>query len=131
MSKKENPKAQTPKKKSKAPVVAVCILLVLALVVNVVCIQMFSAINAFMPADAEGKCVYCSHCQPCPAGLDVALINKYYDLARVGDALAAGHYRKLEKKASDCVGCGHCDGRCPFHVDQSGRMREIAGYFGE
>ncbi len=91
----------------------------------------YSAINAFMPADAEGKCVYCSHCQPCPAGLDVALINKYYDLARVGDTLAAGHYRKLEKKASDCVGCGHCDGRCPFHVDQSGRMREIAGYFGE
>ena len=29
-----------------------------------------------------GNCVYCNHCQPCPAGLNVGLINKYYDLAQ-------------------------------------------------
>lgn len=82
------------------------------------------------PADAMGKCVYCKHCHPCPAGLDVALINKYYDLARLGDGLAREHYLTLEKQAGDCVGCGHCDGRCPFHVAQSSRMQEILSYFG-
>ena len=81
-------------------------------------------------APREIGCVYCNHCQPCPAGLDVGLINKYYDLARAGDALAAEHYRNLSLGASDCVGCGHCDGRCPFRVPQSQRMREIAAYFG-
>ena len=30
----------------------------------------------------------------------------------------------------DCVACGHCNGRCPFHVDQVGRMEEIRAYFG-
>ena len=89
----------------------------------------YSLIGNFAPADAEGKCVYCNHCQPCPAGLDVALINKYYDLALAGDNLAADHYRKLEKNAETCIGCGHCSRRCPFHVDQCGRMAEIAGYF--
>ena len=60
----------------------------------------------------------------------MGLINKYYDLAKMGDALAADHYAKLEKKASDCVSCGHCDQRCPFRVAQAERMREIAAYFG-
>lgn len=90
----------------------------------------YSAIGSFAPAEAEGRCVYCAHCHPCPVGLDIALINKYYDLAKAGDALASDHYRKLALHAGDCVSCGHCDGRCPFHVDQSGRMKEIAGYFG-
>lgn len=90
----------------------------------------YSVLGTFTPRDAVGKCVYCNHCQPCPAGLNVGLINKYYDLAKADDAMAGDHYAKLEKHASDCVGCGHCDDRCPFHVDQSGRMKEIAAYFG-
>ena len=90
----------------------------------------YSAISGFAPADAMGKCVYCKHCHPCPAGLDVALINKYYDLARLGDGLAREHYLTLKKRAGDCVGCGHCHGRCPVHVAQSSRMQEILAYFG-
>lgn len=90
----------------------------------------YSCISGFAPAETMGKCVYCKHCHPCPAGLDIALINKYYDLARLGDALAREHYLTLEKRAGDCVGCGHCDRRCPFHVRQSARMQEIRAYFG-
>lgn len=52
------------------------------------------------------------------------------DLALQGDALAREHYLTLEKRAGDCIGCGHCDGRCPFHVAQSRRMQEILAYFG-
>ena len=61
-------------------------------------------------------------------GLDIGLINKYYDLALAGDVLAVEHYRTLEKNASNCIGCGHCDSRCPFHVAQSERMKEIDAY---
>ena len=90
----------------------------------------YSVIGTFTPADAAGACVYCNHCQPCPAGLNVGLINKYYDLAVAGDSMAVEHYKKLDKKASDCISCGHCDQRCPFHVAQANRMKEISGYFG-
>ncbi len=78
-----------------------------------------------------GRCVYCNHCKPCPAGIDVGLVNKYYDLARAGDGQAAEHYRKLTVSAADCTGCGHCDRRCPFGVRQSERMREIRAYMAE
>ena len=90
----------------------------------------YAVLGTFAPGDAAGACVYCNHCQPCPAGLTIGLLTKYYDLAKIGDAMAADHYGKLEKHASDCVGCGHCDRRCPFHVAQSDRMRDIAAYFG-
>lgn len=91
----------------------------------------YSALGGYAPKDAVGNCVYCSHCHPCPAGLNIALINKYYDLAVIGDSMAADHYEKLPKHASDCIGCGHCDRRCPFHVAQSERIKEIAAYFGK
>lgn len=91
----------------------------------------YSVIGQFTPAAAMGNCVYCNHCLPCPVGIDVGLVNKYYDLALAGDAMAASHYEKLSAKASACVGCGHCDQRCPFHTPQSARMKEIAGYFGQ
>ena len=91
----------------------------------------YSILSSFAPADAMNKCVYCQHCHPCPMDLDIALINKYYDLNRLGDALAREHYLTLEKTASDCVQCGHCNDRCPFHVDQMARMREIQTWFGK
>lgn len=89
----------------------------------------YSIIGQFTPAAAEGHCVYCNHCQPCPAGIDVGLVNKYYDLALAGDKMAANHYDKLSVKADACIACGHCDKRCPFHTAQSARMKEIAAYF--
>lgn len=90
----------------------------------------YSLLGGFTPREAAGSCVYCNHCQPCPVGLDVGLINKYYDLALAADALAKDHYANLGKTASQCVACGHCDSRCPFHVAQSSRMKEISAYFG-
>ena len=91
----------------------------------------YSILGTFTPKDVTGSCVYCNHCAPCPAGLNIGLINKYYDLAVIGDGMAADHYTKLEKHASDCIRCGHCDGRCPFHVVQTERMQAISRYFGQ
>lgn len=89
----------------------------------------YAVIGTFAPAAARGVCVYCNHCAPCPKGLNVGLINKYYDLARAGDPLARDHYQKLSVHADACVQCGHCERRCPFHVPQEARMQEIGAYF--
>ena len=91
----------------------------------------YSIIGSFTTDTIIGTCVYCNHCQPCPGGLNVGMINKYYDLAKVGDQLAVTHYANLDVHASDCLQCGHCESRCPFHVKQESRMREIAAYFGK
>lgn len=90
----------------------------------------YACVSGFAPKESLGRCVYCKHCHPCPAGLDIALINKYYDLVLQGDALAREHCLTLDRRAGDCLGCGHCDRRCPFHVPQSQRMETIRAYFG-
>ncbi len=89
----------------------------------------YSVIASFTADTISGTCVYCNHCQPCPAGIDIGLVNKYYDLALAGDKIAANHYTKLSVKADACLKCGHCESRCPFKVKQESRMTEIDMYF--
>lgn len=91
----------------------------------------YSVIGQFTPAAAVGNCVYCNHCQPCPAEIDIGLVNKYYDLALAGDDMAKNHYGKLSVRADACLKCGHCDRRCPFKVKQQAKMKRIADYFGK
>ena len=91
----------------------------------------YSVIGSFAPPEAAGKCVYCNHCAPCPMGLEISAINKFYDLARIGDGMAREHYLALSLHAGDCIGCGHCNSRCPFSVDQVSRMQEIQAFFGQ
>ncbi len=90
----------------------------------------YSIIGTFTADKSRGTCVYCNHCQPCPAGIDIGLVNKYYDLALAGDTIAANHYDKLSVTAESCLQCGHCDSRCPFDVEQGARMLAIQKYFG-
>ena len=54
----------------------------------------YSIISTLTPDETKGKCVYCKHCHPCPEGLDIGLVNKYYDLSRLGDTLTKEHYKR-------------------------------------
>lgn len=80
--------------------------------------------------DLEGNCIYCNHCRPCTAGLEIGLINKLYDLSRIGDSMAKEHYLSLEKHASDCIKCGRCEEVCAFNVPIIKRMEETSSYYG-
>lgn len=78
-------------------------------------------------------CTYCNHCQPCPKGIDIAMVNKLTDIAATFDSAPSSvleHYRDLERHASDCVECGGCRKRCPFDVDVVGYMHKAKEYFG-
>ena len=90
----------------------------------------YSFIAGMTLEEMRGKCVYCNHCLPCPAEIDIAGVHKFLDLAQVGDELAKQHYRALEHKAGDCIGCGSCERNCPFQVEVRKRMREAVSFFG-
>ncbi len=81
----------------------------------------------------KDMCTYCNHCKPCPAGIDIAMVNKLYDLAITQQSLPASiaeHYNNLEKHASDCIECGGCRTRCPFDVDVIKYMQNAKARFG-
>ncbi len=80
----------------------------------------------------KGECTYCGHCKPCVAELDIAMINKYYDLATMQPEVpesVKSHYMLLDHKASECLGCGECETRCPFGVAIADRMVKAAEVF--
>lgn len=83
--------------------------------------------------DFAGNCVYCSHCQPCPVGIDIAAVNKYLDIVRLDPADVPPsvrlHYAGLSSSGKDCIGCGSCEKRCPFHVPIIKNMAEAAEIF--
>ncbi len=82
---------------------------------------------------AEGRCMYCNHCLPCPAEIDIASVNKFLDLVEL-DGTPAGsvkaHYITLSNTASACLGCGACEERCPFDVKVTERMARAVSVFG-
>lgn len=89
----------------------------------------YSFIQHLKKEDIPQGCTYCGHCMPCPQGIEIPSVNRYYDLAKAGDPLAVEHYANLKVHADTCVGCGNCAGECPFHVDMPERMKEICIYF--
>lgn len=94
----------------------------------------YAAVIASAPLHAyKGQCTYCGHCKPCPMEIDIAMVNKFYDLAvqqpQVPDSLRA-HYEALAHPASECIGCQSCESRCPFEVRIAERMEKAAALFG-
>ena len=91
----------------------------------------YAFIGGLQSVDVEGTCVYCNHCLPCPANIDIGAAVKYYDLALTGDDMAKDHYRKLAHTADDCIYCGVCEKNCPFHVGIMDTMGEMKTFFAQ
>ena len=84
--------------------------------------------------NADGCCMYCNHCLPCPSKIDIAAVNKYLDLVELDKKPAdtvKEHYAVLENTASACIECGVCEKRCPFNVAVIENMRRAATVFGK
>ena len=94
----------------------------------------YASVIAGAPLHAYmGQCTYCGHCRPCPVNIDIAMVNKFYDLAVQQSTVPESvrqHYLALQPTASACVGCRGCESRCPFGVPVADRMKRTAELFG-
>lgn len=95
----------------------------------------YSAVLSSAPAHRfVDKCMYCGHCAPCTVGIDIATVNKFYDLCQAQGTVpetVREHYKALTVKAGDCVACGACEARCPFGVRIVEHMAKAKDLFGE
>lgn len=84
--------------------------------------------------DFAGHCVYCNHCLPCPADIDIATVNKYLDIAKLDEcnvpSSIRSHYAAMPQGGADCIACGSCESRCPFGVPVIRNMQEAERVFG-
>lgn len=78
-------------------------------------------------------CRRCNYCQPCTVGINISgafLFDGYLQRYGLAD-WAKGRYATLAKKASDCIGCGACESRCPYHLPIREMLQKVAIRFGE
>lgn len=77
--------------------------------------------------------MYCGHCAPCPKHIDIAMVTKLLNLAKAQKELpetVREHYAVLKHTAQDCIACGACEARCPFHVAIRENMKAAVQIFG-
>ncbi|MEG0845067.1 MAG: aldo/keto reductase [Raoultibacter sp.] len=95
----------------------------------------FSEVLAELPTHTfAGECMYCGHCAPCPATIDIAAVNKYLDLVVAAGSMpetVREHYASLTHHAKECIECAACETRCPFAVPVIEKMHQAADTFGK
>ena len=78
-------------------------------------------------------CRRCNYCAPCTAGISIPmmfLIEGYYSRYHL-EEWAAGRYAGMAKTASDCVGCGVCETRCPYNLPIRQMLKDVEKVFGK
>lgn len=90
------------------------------------------ALSEFPKMNWEGHCMYCTHCAPCPKGIDVALITKFLNIVNAQNFIPEtiqNHYDNLKHKAKECIQCSLCMKRCPFKVNVIENMMKAKALF--
>ncbi len=107
--------------------------------------QNLAAVNDTTPITAEEKaaflevrnqlgtnfCRRCNYCQPCSAGINISacfLFEGYLQRYGLGE-WAKGRYATMSAKASDCIGCGACEDRCPYNLPIRDMLKRVAAQF--
>ena len=77
-------------------------------------------------------CRRCNYCAPCTVGIPIPgtfVLEGYLTRYGLGD-WAKSRYAGQAKKASDCIGCGVCETRCPYHLPIRDMLKRCAEKFG-
>ena len=109
--------------------------------------QNVSAVSDTSPLNAEEQskidgiksllgtnfCRRCNYCAPCTVGINISavfLFEGYYSRYDLKD-WAIDRYSSLAKTASDCIGCGACESRCPYELPIRQMLKKAAEVMGK
>lgn len=66
-----------------------------------------------------GFCRSCGYCMPCPAGIEIRQCARMSQLIRrmPSQPYLTEEWRKEMAKIENCIGCGTCKTKCPYHLN--------------
>lgn len=92
-----------------------------------------NTVNAVRKVLNNHFCRRCNYCAPCTVGISIPSVflmegyNNRYDLKD----WAKMRYAGFAHKASECIGCGVCETRCPYNLPIREMMKTAVEIFGE
>jgi len=92
-----------------------------------------AGMNAIRDALGTNFCRRCNYCQPCTVGISISncfLFEGYFDRYGLAD-WAKERYATLAVTASECIGCGACEDRCPYNLPIRDMLKRVAAKFGK
>ena len=77
-------------------------------------------------------CRRCGYCAPCSVGINIPNMFVFHGyLSRYGlQDWAKDRYGAMPAKAGNCVECGICEERCPYHLPIRSMLKKVAEDFG-
>ena len=101
--------------------------------------DMLKTVADIINAQIAVPCTGCSYCtEGCPMRIPIPKYFSLYNedmrenLEEKGWTVNFNNYDRLTEafgKASDCVGCGQCEGVCPQHLPIIEKLRDVAAHF--
>ena len=93
----------------------------------------FARIDVIRKTLGTQFCRRCNYCPPCSAGISISAVFLFEGyLTRYGLAdWAKARYSAMAKTASDCIGCGDCESRCPYNLPIRKMLKSAAEKFGK
>ncbi len=76
-------------------------------------------------------CRRCNYCAPCTVGINIPfqfLVEGYYSRYGLRE-WAIGRYNTAAKNAADCIDCGACEERCPYHLPIRQMLQNVRKVF--
>lgn len=102
--------------------------------------RLVSEIRAIYQSRVKVGCTGCAYCRPCPKSVDILECFRLYNEASItgnwkGRQFAYNNVMfpptKAEKRASECVGCGICETRCPQNLHIRESLKDVVKAFEE
>lgn len=63
-------------------------------------------------------CRRCEYCQPCPEGVNISLVVNVHSFYKrfAAESFSTGWVAEGMESARNCVECGECEEKCPYHL---------------
>lgn len=93
--------------------------------------KVLSRVNELIRAKEKVGCTGCRYCMPCPKGVDIPGAFQSYNAMYI-ESKSQGRFqyaqtvgmRKQSAFATQCIGCGKCEKRCPQEIPIREKLKE-------
>ena len=78
-------------------------------------------------------CHRCDYCQPCAAEIPISMIlaGKSFFKRNASQEFFGGFLAPAMAKATECIDCGECEQRCPYHLPIREMIKEQAEWYAQ